>query len=141
MRDLCCSVVLLALLASPVAAELVVEDAWLRAVPPVSKTTAGYLTLRNTGEQAVCLTGVSAAFARHGMLHSMTADDQGMRRMRHLDRVTVPAGGEVRFAPGGMHLMFSGLERVPAEGDSEELCLQFAEHPAICLPFTVKRTP
>lgn len=133
---------LLAVLLLPlkaVQAEPVVEDAWLRAVPPVSKTTAGYMTVRNTGAESFCLTGVTAPFASHAMLHSMTADDQGVRRMRHLDRLTVEPGEAVRFAPGGLHLMLTGLQRVPEEGAEETLCLQFADRAPLCVPFAVKR--
>lgn len=132
---------LLLAMAGPVRAEPVVEDAWLRAVPPVSSSTAGYLTLRNDGDEALCLTGVSAPFAGHAMLHSMALDEQGIRRMRHLSRISIEPGEAVTLAPGGVHLMLTDLERVPVEGTTETLCLSFAQHPPLCVPFAVQRAP
>jgi len=37
---------LLALAATPAAAQIAVEDAWIRATPPGAKTAAGYLVIR-----------------------------------------------------------------------------------------------
>ena len=44
--------------------------------------------------------------------------DGGIMRMRRLDApLTIPAGGEVRLDPGGLHLMMMGLKTPFREGD------------------------
>lgn len=131
------SFLLLVLVAAPVAAGPEIREAWVRAVPPVAKSTAAYFVLANPGAEPLVLQGARADFARHAMMHDM-AGEKGARRMVHLDEVTVPAGGEVRFEPGGRHLMLTGLERVPAEGETVEVCLVLSSG-EICHAFPVRR--
>lgn len=121
-------------------AELVLDEAWLRAVPPVSPSMAGYVTVTNTGDAAVVITGARSDFAGHVMLHDMSMQEDGTRAMRHLHEVIVPAGGSVSFAPGGMHLMLMHLSRVPAEGERASLCLELRNDTSVCADFTVSRT-
>lgn len=126
-------------LALPVQAELVLSNAWLRAVPPVSPSMAGYVTVTNTGDAPVAVTGAHSAIAGHVMLHDMGKQADGTRKMAHLHQVEVPAGGSVSFAPGGMHLMLMHLERVPAEGEAVEICLEQGEESPVCTDFQVSR--
>lgn len=114
------------------------RDAWVRAVPPVARTTAGYFVLLNRGEAPVTVTGARAGFAAHSMFHEMAEVDGG-KRMRHLDELSVPAGGQVTFAPGGRHLMFSGLDPVPEEGQVVPVCLELAAG-ELCHDFPVRRS-
>lgn len=121
-------------------AELVLSEAWLRAVPPVSPSMAGYVTVTNTGEAAVAITGAHSEIAGHVMLHDMTQQKDGTRKMAHLHQVEIPAGGSVSFAPGAMHLMLMHLSRVPAEGERVELCLELRDGEAVCRDFPVSRS-
>ena len=130
---------LLALAAGATAADdLVVENAWLRAVPPVSPTMAGYFELRNRGDRVVKLEGADVDFAGGAMLHDSRTGEDGQRRMVHLDRVRLDPGDRVRFAPGGKHLMLMKLSQVPEAGESVEVCLTFANHDDLCTDFPVR---
>ena len=46
--------------------------------------------------------------------------------MRPVERLTIPAAGVVRLAPGGYHLMFVGLRRSLKSGDALPAVLVFA---------------
>lgn len=107
-------------------AELVVEDAWVRGLPPGVANTAAYMTLRNTGAEEVVLTGASSPIAGRVQLHD-TMDHGGMLHMAHVDSLAVPAGAEAKLASGGLHLMLMELTAMPAPGDDVELTLQFAD--------------
>ena len=73
---------LLALSATPAAAgDLEISGAWLRAVPPVSPTMAGYFELRNRGDRVVKLEGADVDFAGGAMLHDSRTGEDGQRRM------------------------------------------------------------
>ncbi len=76
-----------------------VEDAFLRLTLP-TLPAAGYMRLRNTTGETVVLMGASSPACGRIMMHETVAGT-----MRRIDRVRVPAHGEVRFAPGGIHLM------------------------------------
>jgi hypothetical protein len=117
---------LLAVLALPlaqtVAAQVVLEGAWVRALPPTQTRTAAYLTVRNTGTEAVVVSGASTPIAGRVELHE-TLQTEGMMRMQEQSEVRVPAGAAVSFAPGGLHLMLLDLDAMPAVGDAVQLCL------------------
>lgn len=102
------------------------EDAWVRAAPPGVTMLAGYLTLRNTGEAPVRLTGVSSPDFARVELHRSVLED-GLARMRPVDGLVLPAGGEVRLEPGGYHLMLIQPVRTLAPGDSVQLRLRFSD--------------
>lgn len=137
MRKACCSLLLVCAL--PGWAEVVIEDAWVRAVPPVSKTSAAYFRLRNTGPQSRFLTGATAEIARAAEMHDMAAGKDGLRSMKRLERIEVAADAEVVFAPGGKHLMLFGLEAVPPPGEQVDICLSFERGEPLCASFEVRR--
>lgn len=128
------------LLAGNAQADLVLSDAWLRAVPPVSPTMAGYVTVTNNGETPAIITGAHTEIAGHVMLHDMATQKDGTRKMRHLSRVEIPPGESVSFAPAGMHLMLMHLSRVPVEGESVSICIEQGPESAVCSDFQVSRT-
>ncbi len=126
-------------LAMPAHAELTFADPWLRAVPPVSPTMAGYVTLNNSGDEAVTITGVSTSAAGHTMLHDVESAADGSRRMVHLHHLEIPARGSVPLAPGGRHLMLMKLAEVPAPGETVEICFHLKGGEDACTGFPVKR--
>jgi copper(I)-binding protein len=99
------SVVLSASIANVQAAgRLVVEQAWIRSVPPGAMMLAGYASLRNEGDTPLTLTGAdSADFAGVSMHQSIV--ENGVERMRPLDHIDIAPGARVEFAPGGKHFM------------------------------------
>lgn len=119
--------------------ELLIDNMWVRAVPPVSSTTAGYFSVTNTSDETVTLLGFSTDIAGAGELHTMAAQEDGTRRMQRLRNVPIPAGETVEFAPGGHHLMLFRLVRPLEEGEQVELCLEFDATAPYCLPFEVRR--
>lgn len=116
---------------------LEITDAWVRALPPGQPATAAYLTVTNPGAEAVTVEAASADRAKRVEMHD-TREVDGMLRMRQQASVTIPAGGELRFAPGGLHLMLLGLEQMPREGESVRLCLHSGDT-RHCTQATVRR--
>ena len=140
MRNRCFKTLALLLGLSPLLAqaELVIESGWIRAVPPVSTTTAGYFVARNTGEAPLVLDGVSAEIAGAAEMHDMVANDDGTRSMRRLREVEVAAGDSVTFAPGGKHLMLFRLARPLTVGESLPVCLAVSDGDSVCAAFVVR---
>ena len=94
------------------AADIVVDKAWSRALPPVSTVGAIYMTVRNTGAVERRLLKVYQDIAQRAELH-MHLLDAGMMRMREQASVVVPAGTETEFAPGKLHVMLFDKRVVP----------------------------
>ena len=101
-----------------------IENAWARATPGMAKNGGAYFTAKNTGKSADRIVGVSADVAEKVELHTHL-NDNGVMRMRQVDGVDVPAGGEVTFKPGGYHIMFIGLHKPLKEGDRFPVTLIF----------------
>jgi len=84
--------------------ELTFESAWIRALPPGMKMTAGFGRLKNHGSQSIELNSYSSPSFGDVSLHRTELVD-GMSKMREVKRLEIPAGGTVELAPGGYHLM------------------------------------
>jgi hypothetical protein len=84
--------------------QLRVADAWVRFSPVRENPSAAYFTIHG-GPQDVSLIGVSTEVAIRSEMHETMAGMSGMASMKPVTNVQVPAGSEVKFAPGGKHVM------------------------------------
>ncbi len=109
---------------------ITITDAWARPAMMsgdghgMGMNSAVYFVVRNSGGQADRLIGASTAVAGRAELHE-TREEGGVMRMVPVPAVEIPAGGEVAFRPGGLHIMLMDLKRDLKVGDSFELTLRF----------------
>ena len=120
-------------------APLVLEGAWVRALPPTQSTTAAYLSVRNTGDVPVIITGGQADLATTVEIHT-TREIDGYHRMEQLPKLTVAPGEQVDLSPGGIHLMLLGLQRMPAAGERTRLCLTLESGDKTCTEAAVRKS-
>jgi len=118
-------------------ATLVVQNPWIRRPPPGLDTVAAYFTLKNVSKRAVFVVGVKSPLATSAMIHE-TSMVEGQSRMRMRERVTVPGGSEVAFAPEGLHVMLSGVSRPLEVGDKVPLTLELEHGGSLDLVATVR---
>ena len=112
------------------------SNAWIRVLPG-NLPAGGYVTLRNDADQPAILRGASSAAYAQIMLHqSSTAG--GMSRMSMLDRLTIPAHGQVALAPAGYHLMLMDAPRPVQVGSTVRLTLQFGDGSTLATDFLAK---
>jgi copper(I)-binding protein len=116
-----------------------IEQAWIRAAPPSATALAGYALVRNPCASAVAITDASSDDFIMGMIHETTLEG-GVSRMRHVKSVPVPARGEVRFAPGGLHLMLMHPRRVLKVGSKSWVVLVLADGRRVSAEFTVRKS-
>jgi copper(I)-binding protein len=125
------------LLATPAAAaEVQISDAWIRALPAPSPS-GGYFTLKNTGKSEITLTGAKSPACGMLMLHR-SKEMGGMSSMEDVSSVPVAAGGEVRFMPGGYHLMCMDPTAAIKPGSSVAVTLLFSDKTEAAANFAVK---
>ena len=108
----------------PAAGGISVEDAWARPPAMAGGNGAAYFLIRNDGNTADRLIGVSSPLAMAEMHESVMADD-GTMSMNPVDGVDVAPNSTVAFEPGGLHIMFMGVSEPPAAGDTVSLTLTF----------------
>lgn len=128
-----------ALLAAQNGADLVLEDAWVRALPPTQNRTAAYVTIYNRGDTAVQVSGATVELAGHCEIHT-SREVGGLMRMEQLPSLTLAPGQREVLAPGGTHLMLLDLERMPKLSDTLELCLQLRGAEAVCTSAQVRKS-
>lgn len=87
--------------ASPL--DVTASKPWIRYLLP-NIPAGGYVVLNNTGDADAVLTASASPACGMLMLHQ-SEDSSGMAMMMSVPSVTVPAHGNVSFAPGGYHLM------------------------------------
>ena len=105
-------------------ATIQVLDPYARAVPPGQPNSAVFLTLTNPSAQPRALVAGASPVAEVVELHTHVHED-GMMRMRRVERIEVPPGGSVNLEPGGLHLMLIGLKGNLEPGDQVDLTLSF----------------
>ena len=125
---------LLAMTAPAIAAPIDINDPWFRALPG-KLPAGGYFTAQNNTSRDVSITGVSSDACGMLMIHQ-SSNKGGMTGMNMVDSVKVPAGGMVRFAPGGYHLM---CEQPKMKiGTRVSVLLHLSDGVAIAVGFAVK---
>lgn len=120
------------------AGDLTIDDPWSRATPKGADVAAGYLVLHNRGATPDRLLGGAADFAEEVSVHEMSMDG-GVMKMRALPSgLEIPPGGEVRLAPSGFHIMFTGLKRQLKKGEGLPVALTFERAGKVAVVFHVE---
>lgn len=115
-----------------------IEGAWVRAAPPGAPSLAGYLTLRNPCRDAVQVVDVESLDFGRPMIHR-TEHAGGVSRMRPAGELVIEPGAELRFEPGGLHLMLMQPRRQLREGDSARFRLVLADGRRLYVEAPVRR--
>lgn len=96
---------------------------WSRPAPK-GGTGAGFATVTNTGKEAVTLIAVKSDGAASASVHQ-TVETAGVFSMRAVPQLAIQPGQTVTFAPGGYHVMFTGLKSALAPGGKLPATLTF----------------
>ena len=114
-----------------------IEGAWTRQSPPGARTGAAYLAIANEGSAPDTLVGGAAAFADRLEVHAMSMDGGVMRMTALEEGLTIAPGETVVLKPGGLHIMFIGVERTPQAGTTVPVSLRFEKAGEIVLDLPV----
>ncbi len=118
--------------------KIIVEDPWVRAVPPVSTMSAAFMKVRNAGDEDDYLIGARSEVSKITEIHTTVMED-GMMKMRRVKEVKVPAGGLVEFKPMGKHIMLIDLKRPLKAGEKIRITLIFKKSGEITVEAPVRR--
>jgi copper(I)-binding protein/putative intracellular protease/amidase len=104
------------------AEKFIIQNAWIQEMPPARRLTAAYLTIENLSGKENALLAANADVAGAAELHRAETNN-GMMRMRKLDRVTLPVGKTE--LTGDLHIMLIDLKTPLKDGDQVALTLEF----------------
>jgi copper(I)-binding protein len=117
-----------------------VDGAWIRAAPPGAAMMAGYMAVHNDGKMPLRLVSTqSDTFGMVELHRSLIVD--GMDTMRRAGEQVIPAGGTLKIAPGGLHLMLMQPKRALHIGDSVHFQLNFGDGSAAEVDAKVAASP
>jgi copper(I)-binding protein len=129
-------VLLVAMTVAANAAPFEVTDGWFRALPG-KLPAGGYFTAINGTGRELAILGASSDACGMLMMHQ-SSNKGGMSSMDMVDRVIVPAGGTVRFAPGGYHLMCENPTAKMKVGGKVGVLLKLSDGSSVAAGFMVK---
>jgi periplasmic copper chaperone A len=136
IRSILLSFLLLAACGSPAGPEIRIEDAWVRSTAAGQTSAAVYATIENDGTSADRLLSVSSDRSAHAMLHEGGMEN-GIARMRMVERIELAPGKPVELKPGGAHVMLTGVNMPLEPGQRFMLRLRFEKSGEMTVPVTV----
>ncbi len=113
-----------------------VDHPWARATAGKAPNGAAFLMLTNAGDQADYLIRVETDAAKRAELHQHSMED-GVMKMRPVEKIEIAPGGETMLKPGGLHIMLMGLTAPLKEGERFPLTLVFEEAGSLDVEVTV----
>ncbi len=114
--------------ATPALAEMTVTDIRARPSLGAAHNSIVWMTIRNTSAMPDRLLRAEGDVANRVELHTHVMESHGGRvvlRMRPVADIPVPAEGEARLEPGGLHVMLIGVRHPLRPGDRFGLRLIF----------------
>ncbi len=133
---------LMAVLAMPAAAEIVVKDAYARSSNAMAG--AAFMAIENTGPEDDRLIGAASDAAKRVELHTHRDMGGGVMKMMHVEEgFALPAGETHMLMRGGDHVMFMGLNSTMEHGDTVTVTLTFekAGEQVVEIPVDLERKP
>lgn len=133
---------LMAVLAMPAAAEIVVKDAYARSSNAMAG--AAFMAIENTGPEDDRLIGAASDAAKRVELHTHRDMGGGVMKMLHVEEgFALPAGETHMLMRGGDHVMFMGLNGTMEQGDTVTVTLTFekAGEQVVEIPVDLERKP
>lgn len=117
--------------------DLTVDHPMAFETAPGARVGGGFFTVTNAGDTADRLIRVEADFPRVEIHETVVAD--GIARMQEIRTLEIPPGGTVELAPGGLHVMFMGLNAPLTAGDVLEATLVFERAGPVEVAFDVEK--
>jgi hypothetical protein len=114
--------VVFCLIAPLAAAQVAIEQAWVRATVSGQRATGAFMTL--TSKSAVTLVEARSAVAGVTEIHEMKMD-KGMMQMQAVPGLPLAASKPLQLKPGGYHVMLMDLKQQVKAGDSVPITLVF----------------
>ena len=118
--------------------DLHIDHPVARETPANAPVSAGYMTIRNEGAEADRLIGGTVGFADAVEIHEMVMDGDVMQMREIEGGIEIPPGEAVKLMPGGLHVMFIGMNQRLEAGQEHDGTLTFEKAGAVEVVFQVE---
>lgn len=123
---------------------LLVNDPYARAARPNAPTGAAFMTLMNSSDSDIKVTGVRSDVAKRVELHTHIDKGEGVMQMTQIEGgIMIPAGEMHMLKRGGDHVMLMGLNQSLVDGESISVTfeLENGDEVTVDIPVDNKRKP
>ena len=118
--------------------DLVISKLLARATVPGAAVGGGYMTITNNGTDADRFMGGTTNVAKMLEVHSMKMVGDVMQMRPLPDGIVIEPGATVTLEPGGLHVMFMGLDAPLAKDTSFKAELNFEKAGPVAVEFMTK---
>lgn len=106
-------------------AEVLLVDPYAKATPPNAKNSAAFMKIENKSNNDIELLAASSNISKVTELHTHI-EENGMKKMIQIPSIKIPANSSVELKPGGLHIMFLGIQNQINESSNIDLNLTFS---------------
>jgi copper(I)-binding protein len=138
MKHLTLLICTLLLSVNSFAKEIDIDNPYARATPPHTVNSATFFNIVNNTDKNVELVAAKSDVAERTELHNHVNED-GMMKMRQVEKVMINAHGQTTLQPGGYHVMLLGLKAPLIEGQTINLTLYFDNGDEVKLTVPVQK--
>lgn len=103
-----------------------VEKPFTRSTPPGQKVAGAFMLLKNNTAADIDLIQASSNVSGITEIHE-TSMQNGVMKMQHIGKITIPAHGSAELKPGGLHIMLMQLQQQLKEGAVITINLKFSD--------------
>ena len=107
-------------------AEVLLVDPYAKATPPNAKNSAAFMKIENKSNSDIELLAASSNISKVTELHTHI-EENGMKKMIQIPSIKIPANSSVELKPGGLHIMFLGIQNQINENSNVDLNLTFSD--------------
>lgn len=107
-------------------AEVLLVDPYAKATPPNAKNSAAFMKIENKSSNDIELLSASSNISKVTEIHTHI-EENGMRKMIQIPSIKIPANSSVELKPGGLHIMFLGIQNQINENSNIDLNLTFSD--------------
>lgn len=106
-------------------AEVLLVDPYAKATPPNAKNSAAFMKIENKSNSDIELLAASSNISKVTEIHTHI-EENGMKKMIQIPSIKIPANSSVELKPGGLHIMFLGIQNQINENSNIDLNLTFS---------------
>lgn len=106
-------------------AEVLLVDPYAKATPPNAKNSAAFMKIENKSNSDIELLAASSNISKVTEIHTHL-EENGMKKMIQIPSIKIPANSSVELKPGGLHIMFLGIQNQINENSNIDLNLTFS---------------
>lgn len=117
---------------------LFAENAWISEAPPVSRVMVAYMTLKNTGPEAIEIVRAESELYSSIEFHE-TIHQDGMAKMVRHDSLIIAANDKLELKRGGAHLMLFNPGKRLTAGDTVTIKLTTKNNASKTIVVKVKK--